>query len=209
MRKQKKANQRRNEQTNERTSQPKQEAEKKPLKDDKKQSQPQPIEEVNKEVREKIGVALQDTGIDNLLTGRELFFTTCRLWGYSKKDSEKRTKELLELVGLMEAADRRVKTYSGGMKRRLDLGLSLVNSPEVLFLDEPKLDITPALQNNDNVTTMFTRAEEFFTSIGWRKLPKQFWNKSMLVKPDRNVTCHASAWDFGIKNGPLMEEDVR
>ena len=49
----------------------------------------------DKEVREKIGVALQDTGLDNLLTGKELFFTTCRLWGYSKKDSEKRTTELL------------------------------------------------------------------------------------------------------------------
>ena len=97
----------------------------------------------DKLVREKIGVALQDTGIDNLLTGRELFFTTCRLWGYSKKDSEKRTAELLELVGLMEAADRRVKTYSGGMKRRLDLGLSLVHSPEVLFLDEPTSGLDP------------------------------------------------------------------
>ena len=97
----------------------------------------------DKEVREKIGVALQDTGIDNLLTGRELFSTTCRLWGYSKKDSEKRTTELLELVGLMEAADRRVKTYSGGMKRRLDLGLSLVHSPEILFLDEPTTGLDP------------------------------------------------------------------
>ena len=96
-----------------------------------------------KEVREKIGVALQDTGIDNLLTGKELFFTTCRLWGYSKKDSEKRTLELLELVGLTEAADRRVKTYSGGMKRRLDLGLSLVHSPEILFLDEPTTGLDP------------------------------------------------------------------
>jgi len=94
-------------------------------------------------VREKIGVALQDTGIDNLLTGRELFFTTARLWGFSKKDSETRTNELLELVGLKEAADRRVKTYSGGMKRRLDLGLSLVNSPEVLFLDEPTTGLDP------------------------------------------------------------------
>ena len=97
----------------------------------------------DKLVREKIGVALQDTGIDNLLTGRELFFTTARLWGFSKKDSETRTNELLELVGLTEAADRRVKTYSGGMKRRLDLGLSLVNSPEVLFLDEPTTGLDP------------------------------------------------------------------
>ena len=94
-------------------------------------------------VREKIGVALQDTGIDNLLTGRELFFTTARLWGFSKKDSETRTNELLELVGLTEAADRRVKTYSGGMKRRLDLGLSLVNSPEVLFLEERTTGLDP------------------------------------------------------------------
>ena len=97
----------------------------------------------DKLVREKIGVALQDTGIDNLLTGRELFYTTGRLWGFSKKDSEIRTKELLELVGLTEAADRRVKAYSGGMKRRLDLGLSLVNSPEVLFLDEPTTGLDP------------------------------------------------------------------
>ena len=97
----------------------------------------------DKSVREKIGVALQDTGIDNILTGRELFFSTARLWGYSTKDSETRTKELLELVGLTEAADRRVKTYSGGMKRRLDLGLSLVNSPEILFLDEPTTGLDP------------------------------------------------------------------
>ena len=97
----------------------------------------------DKEVRKKIGVALQDTGLDNLLTGKELFFTTCRLWGYSKKDSEVRTNELLDLVGLTEASDRRVKTYSGGMKRRLDLGLSLVHSPDILFLDEPTTGLDP------------------------------------------------------------------
>ena len=101
------------------------------------------VETQDKEVREKIGVALQDTGIDKILTGRELFVTTCRLWGYSKADSEKRTEELLELVGLTEAGDRRVKTYSGGMKRRLDLGLSLVHSPEILFLDEPTTGLDP------------------------------------------------------------------
>ena len=101
------------------------------------------VEKEDKKVREKIGIALQDTGIDNLLTGKELFFTTARLWGYSKEDAETRTTELLELVGLEEAADRRVKTYSGGMKRRLDLGLSLVHKPEVLFLDEPTTGLDP------------------------------------------------------------------
>ena len=95
------------------------------------------------EVRNKIGIALQDTGIDNLLTARELFYTTARLWGLSKSKSKDRTEEMVNLVGLTEAADRRVKTYSGGMKRRLDLGLSLVHKPEVLFLDEPTTGLDP------------------------------------------------------------------
>ena len=95
------------------------------------------------EVRNKIGIALQETGIDNLLTARELFYTTARLWGLSKSKSKDRTEEMLNLVGLTEASDRRVKTYSGGMKRRLDLGLSLVHKPEVLFLDEPTTGLDP------------------------------------------------------------------
>ena len=101
------------------------------------------VEKQDKDVRKKIGVALQETGIDNLLTGRELFYTTARLWGLSKQDANERATELLELVGISEAADRRVKTYSGGMKRRLDLGLSLVHKPEVLFLDEPTTGLDP------------------------------------------------------------------
>ena len=68
------------------------------------------VEKQDKDVRKKIGVALQETGIDNLLTGRELFYTTARLWGLSKQDANERATELLELVGISEAADRRVKT---------------------------------------------------------------------------------------------------
>ena len=80
----------------------------------------------------------------------------------------------------------------------------------VIISDEQKLSITPSLEANYNVTSMFETAEEFFTSIGWEKLPKQFWQKSMLVKPKGlNVTCHASAWDFGVRNGPDNETDVR
>ena len=66
----------------------------------------------DKLVREKIGVALQDTGIDNLLTGRELFFTTARLWGFYKKDSETRTNELLELCLLYTSPSPRDATLS-------------------------------------------------------------------------------------------------
>ena len=95
-------------------------------------------------IRQKIGVALQDTGIDEMLTARELLESTGRLWGLSKNDTSSRSKHLLKLVGLTDAADRRVKTYSGGMKRRLDLGLSLVHEPQVLFLDEPTTGLDPS-----------------------------------------------------------------
>ncbi|MBL09039.1 MAG: daunorubicin ABC transporter ATP-binding protein [Acidiferrobacteraceae bacterium] len=94
-------------------------------------------------VREKIGVALQETGIDENLTGKELLHSTSRLWGLDKQHSEKRSNDLLRLVGLLKDSNRRVKTYSGGMKRRLDLALSLVHEPKVLFLDEPTTGLDP------------------------------------------------------------------
>jgi ABC-2 type transport system ATP-binding protein len=96
------------------------------------------------EVRRRIGVALQEIGLDPVQTGRELLELQCGLYGITGLDAKKRTDELLELVGLTDAADRRTKTYSGGMKRRLDLASALVHSPEVLFLDEPTTGLDPA-----------------------------------------------------------------
>jgi ABC-2 type transport system ATP-binding protein len=96
------------------------------------------------DVRRRIGVALQEIGLDPVQTGRELLDLQCGLYGITGGDARARTKELLELVGLSEAADRRTKTYSGGMKRRLDLASALVHSPEVLFLDEPTTGLDPA-----------------------------------------------------------------
>jgi ABC-2 type transport system ATP-binding protein len=96
------------------------------------------------EVRRRIGVALQEIGLDPVQTGRELLELQCGLYGITGADAKARAAELLELLGLTEAADRRTKTYSGGMKRRLDLASALVHSPEVLFLDEPTTGLDPA-----------------------------------------------------------------
>ncbi|MDQ5832112.1 MAG: ATP-binding cassette domain-containing protein [Actinomycetota bacterium] len=96
------------------------------------------------EVRRRIGVALQEIGLDPIQTGRELLELQCGLYGITGASARARTVELLELVGLSDAADRRTKTYSGGMKRRLDLASALVHSPDVLFLDEPTTGLDPA-----------------------------------------------------------------
>src|SRR3982750_3404168 len=95
------------------------------------------------EVRRRIGVALQEIGLDPVQTGRELLELQCGLYGITGADAKRRAEELLELVGIADAADRRTKTYSGGMKRRLDLASALVHSPEVLFLDEPTTGLHP------------------------------------------------------------------
>src|SRR3954463_1282761 len=96
------------------------------------------------EVRRRIGVALQEIGLDPVQTGRELLELQCGLYGITGESARARTEELLELLGLADAADRRTKTYSGGMKRRLDLASALVHSPAVLFLDEPTTGLDPA-----------------------------------------------------------------
>jgi ABC-2 type transport system ATP-binding protein len=88
-------------------------------------------------VRASIGAALQEAALDAILTGREHLKLQATLQGMPKSQREQRSQELLERVGLTEAADRRVGGYSGGMKRRLDLALALVHSPRILFLDEP------------------------------------------------------------------------
>jgi ABC-2 type transport system ATP-binding protein len=95
-------------------------------------------------VRHRIGVALQEAGLDPRQTGRELLILQARLFSLSPADAAARTGELLELVELEDAADRSIKGYSGGMKRRLDLASALVHRPEVLFLDEPTTGLDPA-----------------------------------------------------------------
>jgi ABC-2 type transport system ATP-binding protein len=94
--------------------------------------------------RRKIGVALQEAGLDPRQTGRALLILQGRLFGIARAPATERAQELLELVDLVDAADRRIKGYSGGMERRLDLASALVHEPEVLFLDEPTTGLDPA-----------------------------------------------------------------
>jgi ABC-2 type transport system ATP-binding protein len=116
-------------------------------------------------VRKSIGVALQDAAIDPFMTGRELLRLQTVLHGLGRAIGHRRADELLERVGLVEAANRRVGTYSGGMRRRLDLALALVHAPIVLFLDEPTTGLDPVSRialwdevrrlNRENGTTVF------------------------------------------------------
>jgi ABC-2 type transport system ATP-binding protein len=94
-------------------------------------------------VRGAIGAALQEAALDALLTGRDHLRLQTMLQGLPRADRKARGDELLERVGLTDAADRKVGGYSGGMKRRLDLALALVHRPRVLFLDEPTTGLDP------------------------------------------------------------------
>ena len=115
-------------------------------------------------VRRAIGVALQEAALDPLMTGRELMRLQGTLHGLSADEGRRRGDALLERVGLSQAADRRVGTYSGGMRRRLDLATALVHDPKVLFLDEPTTGLDPVSRIaiwdevrrlNDEGTTVF------------------------------------------------------
>src|SRR5207249_132661 len=94
-------------------------------------------------VRATIGLTGQYAAIDEYLTGTENLVMMGRLYHLSKADSKRRAGELLEQFDLAEAADRAAKTYSGGMRRRLDLASSLVATPPILFLDEPTTGLDP------------------------------------------------------------------
>ena len=119
------------------------------------------------QVRRHIGAALQEAALDPLLTGREHLRLQASLQGIPRAERRPRADALLARVGLREAADRKVRGYSGGMKRRLDLALALVHGPEILFLDEPTtgLDVqsrtalwaeVSRLANEDGVTVFLT-----------------------------------------------------
>ena len=96
-----------------------------------------------KQVRESIGIVFQSRALDDILTGREHLQMHASLYGVPKDVREERIDEILELIALGKKVDEFVKTYSGGMKRRLEIGRGLIHHPKVLFLDEPTLGLDP------------------------------------------------------------------
>src|SRR5207248_4773636 len=95
------------------------------------------------ELRYHIGLAGQSAAVDENLTGLENLELVGRLYGLTREEARRRSTDILERFGLSDAADRSAKTYSGGMRRRLDLAASLVGRPQVLFLDEPTTGLDP------------------------------------------------------------------
>ena len=97
-----------------------------------------------KEVRLRIGAALQEASLDPHQTGVELLVLQGRLYGLTNAEIDARVREVSQMIDIGDALGHRIKTYSGGMRRRLDLGAALVHRPEVLFLDEPTTGLDPA-----------------------------------------------------------------
>jgi ABC-2 type transport system ATP-binding protein len=140
-------------------------------------------------VRRRIGVALQEAGLDPRQTGRELLVLQGRLFDLSARDAEMRADELLELVELTDAVDRRIKSYSGGMKRRLDLASALVHEPDVLFLDEPTTGLDPASRVTvwDEVRRINERGTTVFLTTQYLEEAEQLCDRLAIIDDGRIV----------------------
>jgi ABC-2 type transport system ATP-binding protein len=140
-------------------------------------------------VRKRIGVALQEAGLDPRQTGRELLVLQGRLFDLSASEAAARAIELLELVELTAAADRPIKGYSGGMKRRLDLASALVQDPEVLFLDEPTTGLDPASRLTvwDEVRRINERGTTVFLTTQYLEEADQLCDRLAIIDDGRIV----------------------
>jgi ABC-2 type transport system ATP-binding protein len=107
-----------------------------------------PLRRSDLSVRRRIGIATQDIALYGELTARENLNFFGRLYGLRGTDLARRVGEVLELAGLTDRADQRVSTFSGGMKRRLNLGVAVVHGPELLLLDEPTAGVDPQSRNH-------------------------------------------------------------
>ena len=167
-------------------------------------------------VRESIGAALQEAALDPHLSAREHMRLQTALQGVPKTERRRRGDDLIERVGLADAADRRVGTYSGGMRRRLDLALALVHTPRILFLDEPTTGLDPAsrasmweeverLARRDGVTVFLTtqyleEADQLADRVG-------IIDQGVIVAEDTPDALKAEVGQASVEAVPANEED--
>jgi ABC-2 type transport system ATP-binding protein len=142
-----------------------------------------------KAVRERIGYVSQLGGADNLATGRENLVLQGRLYGGDRPSVVRRVAELVEILDLAEFADRKVVTYSGGQRRRLDVGLGIVHQPEVLFLDEPTTGLDPQNRANlwDHIRDLRERGTTVFITTHYLAEADELCDRVMIMDHGRIV----------------------
>ena len=140
-------------------------------------------------VRRAIGVALQEAALDPLMTGRELIRLQATLHGLRRQEGNLKAEALLERVDLVDAADRQVGTYSGGMRRRLDLASALVHEPRVLFLDEPTTGLDPVSRQTiwEEVENLNREGTTVFLTTQYLEEADQLANRVGIIDDGRIV----------------------
>ncbi|MGA2683297.1 MAG: ATP-binding cassette domain-containing protein [Candidatus Bathyarchaeia archaeon] len=141
------------------------------------------------QVRRIIGYSSQDVGVDDDLTARENLLLQCSFHHIPKMEAKKKVDELLQTVRLKEAADRRLKTFSGGMRKRLDLASSLVSDPEILFLDEPTTGLDPQSRQDvwDYVTQLNRNGMTIFLTTQYMEEADRLANRLCIVDQGKIV----------------------
>ncbi|MGB3714668.1 MAG: ATP-binding cassette domain-containing protein [Candidatus Promineifilaceae bacterium] len=153
------------------------------------------------EVRNCIGVTFQETVLDVALTGRQALNFHGKLYNQSKSERQAKIEELLSLVELEDAADRKIRTYSGGMKRRLELIRGLMTEPEVLFLDEPTLGLDPQSRSRLGEYIMDLKQNQGLTLL----LTTHYMDEAQLLSDKVGIIDHGKIVTEGTPN-ELIEQ---
>jgi ABC-2 type transport system ATP-binding protein len=159
------------------------------------------------EVRRRIGVAAQDATLDEALTGRQNLVMVGELQGLRRPAAKARAVELLDRFDLTDAADRMVRTYSGGMRRRLDLGASVVTQPPVLFLDEPTtgLDPTSRVRTWEIIRKLVADGATLLLTTQYLDEADQLADRIVVVDHGRIIADGTSAELKAATGGALLE----
>jgi ABC-2 type transport system ATP-binding protein len=162
-------------------------------------------------VRRTIGLAGQYAAIEPAMTGRENLQMVARLFGQRRPTARKNAAEVLELLNLTEDADRRARTYSGGMRRKLDLGASLVGSPELLLLDEPTTGVDPRsrLELWDAVRALVSQGTDVLLTTQYLEEADHLADRIVIIDRGRTVAAGTPAELKGRIGGSVVEVHVR